>query len=148
MGKLQAQLSSSTSGGQSLPDKPAEASSGSRSQAVSVLRFEHVNVSFDDKPALIDMSFEVKTGETIVLFGATGSGKTVLLKTAIGLIHPAAGRVYLFRQNIAELPEEELLPLRHRVGMLFQESALFDSLTIEENVAYPLLNRRDREPKE
>jgi len=100
-------------------DKPAEACPGSSSQAASVLRFEHVNVSLDDKPALIDISFDVKTGETIVLFGAAGSGKTVLLKTAIGLIQPAGGRVCLFGRNIAELPEEELFPLRHCVGMLF-----------------------------
>jgi phospholipid/cholesterol/gamma-HCH transport system ATP-binding protein len=134
--------------GISLPDKPAEASPGSSYQQASVLRFDHVSVSFDDKPALSDISFEMKTGETIVLFGATGSGKTVLLKTAIGLIQPAAGQVYLLGRNIGQLPEEELFPLRQRVGMLFQEGGLFDSLSVEENVAYPLIYQRDRKPEE
>jgi phospholipid/cholesterol/gamma-HCH transport system ATP-binding protein len=80
--------------------------------------------------------------------GAAGSGKTVLLKTAIGLIRHEGGRTYLFGQDITELPEEELYRLRRRVGVLFQEGALFDSLTVEENVAYPLLNQRDHEPPE
>jgi phospholipid/cholesterol/gamma-HCH transport system ATP-binding protein len=70
------------------------------------------------------------------------------LKTVIGLIRPAAGRVYLFDRDITGLREEALFPLRHRVGVLFQEGGLFDSLTVEENVAYPLLNRADRTPPE
>jgi phospholipid/cholesterol/gamma-HCH transport system ATP-binding protein len=82
------------------------------------------------------------------LYGAAGSGKTVLLKAAIGLIRPDGGQTYLFGQDITRRPEEELYPLRHRVGVLFQEGALFDSLTVEENVAYPLVNQRDREPPE
>lgn len=75
------------------------------------------------------------------MFGAAGSGKTVLLKTAIGLIRPDAGRVYLLGQDITGLDEEQLYPLRRNVGMLFQEGGLFDSLTVEENLAFPLLER-------
>src|ERR1700730_8710447 len=71
-----------------------------------------------------------------------------MLKTAIGLIRPEKGRVYLFGQDITRLQETELFPLRNRVGVLFQESALFDSLTVEENVAFPLLNQSDRRPPE
>jgi phospholipid/cholesterol/gamma-HCH transport system ATP-binding protein len=74
----------------------------------SVLRFDRATVRFDDKPALVDISFEVRAGETIVLYGAAGSGKTVLLKTAIGLICPEEGRTYLFGQDITGLREEEL----------------------------------------
>jgi phospholipid/cholesterol/gamma-HCH transport system ATP-binding protein len=127
---------------------PGGASSDRSSQVASVLRFDRATVRFDDKPALVDISFEVRAGETIVLYGAAGSGKTVLLKTAISLIRPEGGRTYLFGQDITELPEEELYRLRRRVGVLFQEGALFDSLTVEENVAYPLLNQRDHEPPE
>jgi phospholipid/cholesterol/gamma-HCH transport system ATP-binding protein len=118
------------------------------SSAVPVLRFAHVNVRLDERSALADVSFEIHTGETLVLYGAAASGKTVLMKTAIGLIQPDEGHVYLFGRDITTLREEEIFPLRYSVGMLFQEGGLFDSLTVEENVAYPLVNRRDRTPPE
>jgi phospholipid/cholesterol/gamma-HCH transport system ATP-binding protein len=105
------------------------------------LKFENVTISFDDKPAIDDVSFEVPTGDTRILFGAAGSGKTVLLKTALGLIKPVRGRVSVFGRDITDMPEEQLFVVRGKIGMLFQESALFDSLTVEDNVAYPLLNQ-------
>ncbi len=106
----------------------------------SVLRFEHVTVRFDETAALEDISFEVGAGETRILFGAAGSGKTVLLKTALGLQKPDEGRVYVFGQDITELREQDLFHIRSQMGVLFQEGGLFDSLTIEENVGYPLEN--------
>jgi len=109
-----------------------------------VLRFEDVIVRFDDEPALDGVSFEVRTGETRVFLGAAGSGKTVLLKTAMGLQQADSGRVFLFGQDITRLSEHELFELRSRVGILFQEGGLFDSMTVEENVAYPLLNQMAR----
>ena len=108
----------------------------------AVLRFERVTVAFDGVPALRDLSFEMHEGESRVILGAAGSGKTVLLKTALGLLRPASGAVYVFGRDIAGLRERELFEIRRRIGMLFQESALFDSLTIEENVAYPLRNQK------
>jgi phospholipid/cholesterol/gamma-HCH transport system ATP-binding protein len=111
------------------------------SQAAPVLQFDKVSVSFQDQAALAGISLSVRIGETVVIFGASGSGKTVLLKTGLGLICPDAGSVRLFGQEITHLRETELLPLRLRAGMLFQEGALFDSLTVGENVAYPLLNQ-------
>jgi phospholipid/cholesterol/gamma-HCH transport system ATP-binding protein len=111
-------------------------------EGASVLRFEQVGVAFDEGPVLDDVSFDVPEGHTRILFGAAGSGKSVLLKTAIGLIRHTAGRVFLFGQDTTGVPEEDLFEIRSRVGMLFQESGLFDSLTIEENVAYPILNQR------
>jgi phospholipid/cholesterol/gamma-HCH transport system ATP-binding protein len=107
-----------------------------------ILRFEHVSVSFDGVPALEDISFEVRQGDGRIVLGAAGSGKTVLLKTALGLVRPDSGRVYLFGENITGMKEQELFDIRSKIGMLFQEGALFDSLTIEENVAYPLLNQK------
>jgi len=106
-----------------------------------VLRFEHVSVAFDDVPALLDVSFRACEGESRVILGATGSGKTVLVKTALGLQRPDQGAVYVFGRDITNMPERQLFDIRSKVGMLFQESALFDSLDIEENVSYPLLNQ-------
>jgi len=106
-----------------------------------VLRFDHVSVAFDDVPALIDVSFQAYEGESRVITGATGSGKTVLLKTALGLQRPDSGTVYAFGRDISRMRERELFEIRSKMGMLFQESALFDSLNVEENVSYPLLNQ-------
>ena len=109
----------------------------------SILRFEHVNVFFDDTEALCDLTFEAREGESRVILGAAGSGKTVLLKTALGLVRPDSGKVFVFGRDITGMRERELFGIRSRIGMLFQESALFDSMSIEDNVAYPLLNQRD-----
>jgi phospholipid/cholesterol/gamma-HCH transport system ATP-binding protein len=110
-------------------------------QDQSVLRFEQVSVWFDEVKALEDVSFEMFSGETRIVFGAAGSGKTTLLKTALGLLKPDAGRVYVFGQDSTGLAEEELFEIRSQIGVLFQEGGLFDSLTIEENVGYPLANQ-------
>jgi phospholipid/cholesterol/gamma-HCH transport system ATP-binding protein len=108
----------------------------------SVLRFEDVSVSFDGELALRELSFEAREAESCVILGAAGSGKTVLLKAAMGLVRPDSGHVFVFGEDITKMPEERLFEIRSRIGMLFQESALFDSLTIEENVAYPLINQK------
>jgi phospholipid/cholesterol/gamma-HCH transport system ATP-binding protein len=107
-----------------------------------ILRFEQVTVEFDEVVALADVSFAAYEGEARVILGAAGSGKTVLLKTALGLTKPTSGTVYAFGKNLRTMSERELFDIRSRIGMLFQESALFDSLNIEENVAYPLLNQK------
>jgi phospholipid/cholesterol/gamma-HCH transport system ATP-binding protein len=107
-----------------------------------VLRFENVTVMFDGEPVLDRVSFEAFPGDSCVILGASGSGKTVLLKTAMGLIRPDGGQVFVFGEDITHLPERRLFDIRSRIGMLFQESALFDSLNIEENVAYPLVNQK------
>jgi phospholipid/cholesterol/gamma-HCH transport system ATP-binding protein len=111
--------------------------------APSPLRFENVSVVFGgDDRALDNLSFEVQEGETRIVMGAAGSGKTTLLKTAMGLIRPSSGRVFLFGEDVTGKPESEWFDLRARIGMLFQESALFDSMTVAQNVAYPLLNQK------
>ena len=107
-----------------------------------ILRFEHVNVSFEGVEALRDLNFEAREGESRVILGAAGSGKTVLLKTALGLVRPDSGKVFVFGRDISGMQEHELFGIRSRIGMLFQESALFDSMSIEDNVAYPLLNQK------
>lgn len=112
-------------------------------QKASLLRFENVSVVFPDGVQALDrVSFEMRQGETRILLGAAGSGKTVLLKASMGLIPTTAGRVYLFGEDITGKREVELFDLRSKIGMLFQESALFDSMTVAQNVAYPLLNQK------
>ena len=108
----------------------------------AVLRFEDVTLSFSGVPVLEGISFAVAPGETKVLLGETGAGKSLILKLALGLLRPDGGRIFLLGNEVTALSEDELFPLRRHVGMVFQESALFDSLTVRENVAYPLEQER------
>ena len=93
---------------------------------------------FDGTEVLRGVSFAVDRGDTLVVMGGSGSGKTVLLRHVAGLMQPTSGQVRVFGRNIEGLSEEELLPIRRRMGYVFQGAALFDSLTVHENVAYPL----------
>ena len=106
-----------------------------------VVGFDDVNLAFGDTLALVHLSFSMRAGETRVVLGAAGSGKTMLLKTAVGLIKPDSGHISLFGEEVTGRKESQLYELRSKVGILFQEGGLFDSLTIAENVAYPLLNQ-------
>jgi len=107
----------------------------------TVVRFEDVSLHYGETPALDHLSFSTKAGETCVVLGAAGSGKTQLLKTAVGLVKPDSGRVFLFGQDVTSWTENQMFDIRAKVGILFQEGGLFDSLTIAENVAYPLENQ-------
>lgn len=104
-----------------------------------VVALRNVAVGFDGPPVLEDVSFSVAPAETRILLGPAGVGKSVLLKLIIGLLRPLAGSVELFGEEISQMPEEKLFPLRARAGMVFQEGALFDSLTVRDNVAYQLI---------
>jgi phospholipid/cholesterol/gamma-HCH transport system ATP-binding protein len=101
--------------------------------------FEDVTIQFEDQPVLDGISFHLERGETKALFGVAGSGKSTILKMALGLLKPDRGRIYVLGYEVSSMKEEDLFELRRKVGMVFQESALFDSLTVEENVAYRLL---------
>jgi len=94
--------------------------------------------SFDRAEVLRGLSFQLERGETLVVMGGSGSGKTVLLRHVAGLVRPDAGEVRVFGLAIEKLSEEELLPIRRRMGYVFQGAALFDSLSVHENVAFPL----------
>ena len=112
------------------------------SDAAPVVVFRNVSIAFDGPPVLQDISFSVGPGETRILLGPTGVGKSVLLKLTNGLLCPDEGSILLFGKEISRMPEEELLPLRTRAGMVFQEGALFDSLTVRDNVAYQLIGEQ------
>jgi phospholipid/cholesterol/gamma-HCH transport system ATP-binding protein len=100
--------------------------------------FDHVSLAFDEQDVLRDVSFTVPLGSMRILLGASGAGKSVILKLILGLLRPDAGRIFVKEQRVDNLPERDLLAVRADIGMLFQENALFDSLTVEENVGYRL----------
>ena len=103
-----------------------------------VVEFQNVTISFDVKPVLENISFTVDHGQTLIILGPAGCGKSVLLKLANGLLRPDSGSIRIFGQDITTMPERDLYALRAHIGMVFQESALFDSLDVEDNVAYRL----------
>jgi phospholipid/cholesterol/gamma-HCH transport system ATP-binding protein len=103
-----------------------------------IIVFENVSIAFDDRQVLQDVSFTLARGETKVLLGVAGSGKTLILKLAMGLIKPDSGRIFTLGNEVTSMRERNLFSLRRKIGMVFQESALFDSLTVEGNVGYRL----------
>lgn len=104
--------------------------------------FEDVGISFEGLTLLDGVSFELKRGETKCLLGVAGSGKSTILKLCLGLIKPDRGRIYVLGHDVTTMKEEELFELRNMIGIVFQESALFDSLTVRENVAFRLLEEK------
>ena len=108
---------------------------------IRYIEFVHVSKAFDDQPVLEDVSFEVQRGEMVAVLGRSGVGKSVTLKHILGFLKPDAGRVFVAGREVSALGEEDLVDIRRRVTMVFQSGALFDSLTVGENVAYPLRER-------
>lgn len=106
------------------------------------IQVRELHKSFGSNQVLDGVTFDIKKGESVVIIGRSGGGKSVLLKHLIGLLNPDAGKVLIDGEDIAWMNERELLRVRRRFGMLFQSAALFDSMTVEENVAFAL--RRDR----
>jgi phospholipid/cholesterol/gamma-HCH transport system ATP-binding protein len=132
---------------------PADIAPGDVSQtrqsadsAEPVVVFDDVSITFDIKPVLQNISFTVCRGETRIILGPAGGGKSVLMKLANGLIRPDSGTIRVFGEDVTRMRETDLFKLRARIGMVFQESALFDSLSVEDNVAYRL--HEDRVPDE
>lgn len=105
----------------------------------SAIVFEDVHLSFEENEVLRGVSFQLPFGETKALFGVAGSGKSTILKLALGLLAPDSGRITVLGNEVTQMRERDLFPMRGRLGMVFQESALFDSLTVRENVAYRLM---------
>jgi len=113
------------------------------SSTAPVIKFENVSIAFEDKAVLDGISFHLPRGETKAVFGVAGSGKSTMLKLALGLLKPDAGSIYVLGNDITQMSEEELFDLRRKVGIVFQESALFDSLSVRENVAFRLIEEGD-----
>src|SRR3984885_2980361 len=111
----------------------------SRENSNPAIVFDDVALAFGDNEVLRGVSFHLARGETKALFGVAGSGKSLILKLAMGLIRPDSGSIVVLGQDISQMREEELFQLRSNIEVVFQESALFDSLTMRENVAYRLM---------
>jgi len=101
--------------------------------------FEDVVLSFGKKPVLDGISFRLAHGETKAIFGVSGTGKSIILKLSLGLLKPDSGRIIVLGEEVTAMKEEALFDLRRKIGMVFQESALFDSLTVENNVGFRLI---------
>jgi phospholipid/cholesterol/gamma-HCH transport system ATP-binding protein len=119
----------------SAVEKPAETSPG------SIIEFSHVNIAFGGRPILEDVSFTVERGHTLCILGRSGVGKSVTLRLLMGFLKPDSGSIRMENQEITELDEEGMREMRKRVTMVFQNGALFDSMNVRENVAFPLRER-------
>ena len=122
------------------PTLPLDAvSTRTEESAVHAIEFQDVHLAFEENQVLRGISFVLPFGETKALFGVAGSGKSTILKLALGLLKPDSGRILALGSDVPQMREEELFALRAKIGIVFQEGALFDSLTVRENVAYRLI---------
>jgi phospholipid/cholesterol/gamma-HCH transport system ATP-binding protein len=128
-----------------MPPGASDAVPGPSPQTGSdpVVVFDHVSLAFDEKVILKDVSFTVDAGHTKIILGASGAGKSITLKILLGLLKPDGGAVWVNGQRVDQLSEEDLMVVRGDLGMVFQEGALFDSLTVRENVGYKLYEESD-----
>lgn len=123
----------------SSPTSPIECPPDVGESSSAAVVFEDVYLAFGDNEVLRGVSFRLPFGETKALFGVAGSGKSTILKLALGLLPPDSGRITVLGNDVTSMREREMFPMRSHLGMVFQESALFDSLTVRENVAYRLM---------
>lgn len=136
------------------PEKPdAENANDANSEGIDknelVLNIQHLSKAFNGKTVLKDINLKVHKGENVVVLGKSGTGKSVLIKCIVGLIQPDSGKLEVLGENVCELNEEELDKLRIRIGFLFQSAALYDSMSIRENLEFPLERHlRDKSDKE
>jgi phospholipid/cholesterol/gamma-HCH transport system ATP-binding protein len=127
----------------SAPTLPLDsAASATLGNSGSAIVFEDVELAFEDNQVLRGVSFRLPFGETKALFGVAGSGKSTVLKLALGLLQPDCGHITVLGNEVTRMRELDLFPMRERIGMVFQESALFDSLTVRENVAFRLIEEK------
>jgi phospholipid/cholesterol/gamma-HCH transport system ATP-binding protein len=108
-----------------------------------IVVFDHVSLAFDDKEILRDVTFTLQTGHTKIFLGASGAGKSTILRLILGLLKPDSGRIFVNGERVDNMREDDLMKVRADLGMVFQEGALFDSLTVRENVGYKLFEESE-----
>ena len=121
------------------PTTTAELAQNTQDAIGPIIAFDNVSIAFEDNTVLDGISFQLPRGETKAIFGVAGSGKSTILKLTLGLIKPDGGRIRVLGEDVTQMPEDDLFELRRKIGMVFQESALFDSLTVRDNVAFRLM---------
>jgi phospholipid/cholesterol/gamma-HCH transport system ATP-binding protein len=114
----------------------------------TVIEIEHLKKSFGTNQVLKDISLNIQQGQNMVVFGKSGTGKSVLIKCLVGLLQPDEGKVVILGKNIVELKDEELNVLRKKIGFLFQSAALYDSMTVRENLEFPLRDLKKKPQEE
>jgi phospholipid/cholesterol/gamma-HCH transport system ATP-binding protein len=114
---------------------------GDKSATPPAIEFRDVVLAYDDRVILDGISFAVQPGETKIVLGGSGTGKSTILKLALGLFMPAEGKIFIDGDEVSALSEQELMPVRQKIGMIFQDGALFDSLSVYENVGFRLLEK-------
>src|SRR6201995_618146 len=113
-----------------------------------MIEVRHLKKKFGTQQILDDVSFTIETGESVVIIGRSGGGKSVLLKHIIGLLQPDSGEVLIDGENIEPMNERELLRVRSKFGMLFQGAALFDSMTVAENIGFAFRHKKEMSPEQ
>jgi phospholipid/cholesterol/gamma-HCH transport system ATP-binding protein len=128
-----------------MPDRISSHAAGStfaevdnRQRIIPAIEFRDVILAFDDKVVLDKLSFKVNRGETRIILGGSGGGKSTIIKLVLGLLKPDAGRIFVDGEDVTDYDEVQMVPVRKKIGMVFQEGALFDSLSVYDNVAYRL----------
>ena len=124
-----------------IKETPAVAEHSNSVQYVAELK--HLKKSFNDNHVLVDINLSLKKGENVVILGKSGSGKSVLIKCLVRLIDADEGELIVFDKNISDLNSDELNTIRKKIGFLFQSGALYDSMSVRENLAFPLRDRKD-----
>ena len=126
-----------------IPTEPALSGAATTDRSGPYIQFNHVSKAFGENRVLDDVNFEVNPAETVCILGRSGVGKSVSLQHILGFLKPDSGRITVAHEDVTDYPEQELERIRKKVTMVFQSGALFDSLTVGENVAFPLRERKD-----
>lgn len=121
-----------------IVDSDKETKNDDKQNGNIVVRMEHLKKSFENNHVLRDINLVINKGENIVILGKSGTGKSVLIKSIVGLVEIDDGKLVIFGRNISELNDKELIEIRNKIGFLFQSGALYDSMTVRENLEFPL----------
>lgn len=131
-----------------MPDKEIKIKTDNNQNGTAVVEMQHLKKSFGNNHVLRDINLVINRGENLAILGQSGTGKSVLIKCIVGLVEIDAGKLFIYGKNISELKNKELIEIQKKVGFLFQSGALYDSMTVRENLEFPLRKQLRSIPKE